>query len=87
MSSKSTLKLRTPGVATRSGNAATVATGAAGECASAIGSRRATEVRDQCRNFVLRLANEQAFCDVSVQRRALEILQGKDLSGAGRRDF
>ena len=30
----------------------TTATGSAGDCASAIGSRRATEVRDQCRNFV-----------------------------------
>ena len=41
-SSRSTLKPRTPGVATRSGNA-TTATGAAGESASATGSRRNIE--------------------------------------------
>ena len=41
-SSRSTLKPRTPGVATRSGNA-TMATGAAGESASATGSRRNIE--------------------------------------------
>ena len=46
VSSKSISKPRTPGVATRSGSATTAATGAAGACASATRSRRATEVRD-----------------------------------------
>jgi hypothetical protein len=64
----------------------TTATGAAGECASAIGSRRATEVRDQCRNLRRVSRTNRQFRDVSVQRRAIQVLQGQDLPCAGRRN-
>ncbi len=84
-SSRSTSKPRKARVMTN-GNATMAATGAAGECASEIRLRRATEVCDQCRNLRRVSRTNRKFRDVSVLRRAIQVLQGQDLPCAGRRN-